>query len=368
MNNREHHPLEGRVLGCYALLLIAIRNGVRDMTYTFKRALAFLSAISLATCVFTACEEDSDDDDKGQTSQTGKTDTAARPNNSNQQPGDTGYSSSCVPVSDKEMPDWHKTGKSEIVDYLVSICKLSEYFKGTDFLNKPADKQIIGEPCFCFGPACNYAGYERPELQESMSVIKGYTDVANGIIYGCDGVDKSYKGATRACLRSTNVEGIKPAIYFPNGMCILAMSKCNPSNECPEGDMMCNSPEDAIKLNNDTICGFAKFGEYDPDNFTECPNGEVLMDFVMSISIASLKRSATLDVRGCFPGCKQDSDCHGYNIYDPIVNERSQLKCVTAKNEDGSQKAGVCFDMRTVEANAEGYRDLKLVNPGNYAQ
>ncbi|MBO4349858.1 MAG: hypothetical protein J6A01_02805, partial [Proteobacteria bacterium] len=276
------------------------------MIYSFKRAMTVLSALSLATCVFAACDEDNDNDNKKPVNDPA---SVVRPDNSNQQPGDLGYAASCVPVSDKDMPDWHVTGKTNIVDYLVSICKLSEFFKKDEFLNKPADQQLIGDPCFCFGPACSYAGYERPELQETKSTIKGYEDVSDGTIYGCDGVPKNFHGATRACLRSTSLEDIKPAIYFPNGMCILAMSNCIPSEECHKDDFQCEGPEDAKKKNHDTICVFAKFGEYKIDEFTECPNGEVLMDFRMSINIDLLKRSAKLDVRGCFPGCNVDSDC-----------------------------------------------------------
>lgn len=325
------------------------------MIFSFKRSLACIAALAIAFPALVACD---DDDDKK-----GGTEDVKRPDNDKQQEGDLGYAKSCTPLGEFDDVNWKVAeDKAGIVDYLVDICKLSEFFQTDEFLKKPTSEQVIGEPCFCFGPFCEMAGYERPELQTEIDKTH---KVAKGIIYGCDNVPVSYNGATRACLRSSNVEGIKPAIYFPNGTCILAMSKCTPGNVCWPDDSECTSPAQAEQLNEDTICSFAKFGTYDPEAFTECPNGEVLLDFVMSISIEELHRDAILDVRACLPGCKTNADCKGYDIYDPIVNEHSQYQCVTATSEDG-KKAGVCFDMRTTAQNAEGKRDLKLINPGNF--
>ncbi len=73
---------------------------------------------------------------------------------------------------------------------------------------------------------------------------------------------------------------------------------------------------------------------------------------------------ADLKIRACFQGCKQDSDCHGFGVYDPIVKKQSGTKCVTAENASG-EKAGVCFDMATIA----GVEDsMQLVDAGNFAQ
>lgn len=269
---------------------------------------------------------------------------------------DHGYSATCTPIDydaeddnpNNDMPDWtmKNASKRDIVDYLVSVCRLSTYFQTDEFLNRAAADQGIGSQCFCYGQFCEMVGYERPESQVTPS------SEANvyGTLFGCDGVT-DYKGAQKSCFRTSTVENIKPKIYFPNGTCSLAMSKCTPETDNAE----------------DSICSFAKFGDYSKlDTFTACPNmEEVLVDFVMPIEVGGgVNAKARLDVRACFKGCKTDADCHAVGVYDPIEGAQSQTKCVELSNDAG-EKAGICFDMRTVEGVEQ---DMKLVHRGKWAR
>ncbi len=315
-----------------------------------KKFLSVFAALSLVSCVAFGCDSD-DDGDGG---------TTTKKKNCNE--GLQGYSSSCACLDTET--DWSKTGKQSIVDYLVSICKLSTSFQEKSFQETKPEEQNIGSSCFCYGSKCNYAGYERPELQMANN---------DAIIYGCDAVaaddpNHMYNGAIRSCFRSTHIDTIKPAIYFPFGACALTMSKCTPSDECTSFDKEGCTPESAKASNEQTICGFAKFGDYEQkDSFTSCPSGEVLMDFVMNIDLITLGRKAKLDVRGCFQGCHDDSDCHGVGVFDPITQEQSQYRCVetdpAVEGEFVGKKAKVCFDKRTI---ADADSGLTLVHPGNF--
>lgn len=265
------------------------------------------------------------------------------------------------------LTNWSYTDQKEITDYLVSRGTIDSYFQDEKFTGQTKEEQNIGNACFCYGPQCDYAGYERPELQTEM-VTRNGAKVQAGKLFGCDGVPEEYNGAIRGCFRTSDVKNIKPAIYFPYGTCALVMSKCTPSEKCYDGfdtDVTC-TPEVAKLRNEKTICGFAKFGDYDQvDSFTSCPSEDVLLDFVMNIHLAALGRAAKLDVRGCFPGCKEDTDCHGYGVNDPATNLPSQLKCMeTAPNADGTV-AKVCFDQRSIQDTDT--KVLTLVNPGKWA-
>ena len=363
------------------------------MSFQFKHALLFGSALSLVACMTTGCYDESEYGDstsyniianapsasssdnsaptnaptKYPATQDGQGSINAPSGSGNAKPG---FLSTCRPTN-KET-NWTKSDKREIAEYLASLCKIGESFLDESFLEQPVEEQNIGNSCFCYGKQCNYAGYERPELQPGFVKDANGKDTANvaGMLFGCDNVPEEYHGAVRSCYRSSNVANIKPAIYFPQGVCALSMSKCTPSDECTAFDKEGCTPESAIEANNKTICGFAKFGTYQPEKFTECPviGGvqSVLVDFLMNISIATLGRSAKLDVRVCFQGCKTDSDCHGYGVYDPLVQEQSQTRCVKTEPREGDGVvAGVCFDMRTIE-NADP-PVLTLVHPGDWA-
>lgn len=315
------------------------------MSFNFKRFLSLVSGIALASCMTLGCDEDTPDTGN---ENTGNENTG----NENTTPsGDHNIKNTCN-HDDDFIPDWtQKNGKKEdIVNYLVDICRLSTYFQTPEFLDKPAEEQVIGSECFCYGRYCEMVGYERPEAQvtpDKDAFGEPNPDVY-GTIYGCDAV-VDYMGAQKSCFRSSNVEGIEPKIYFPNGTCALAMSKCTPKTANAEG----------------SICSFAKFGDYSKlDTFTACPDmKEVLIDFLMKIEVKGVSAQADLDVRACFKGCKTDADCSGVDIYDPIAKAQSQTKCMEVKNADGL-KAGVCFDPRTVE----GVEDsVKLVHPGVWA-
>ena len=300
-----------------------------------RKPFALFGALALICGLSFACDENSDDTEENEV-----------------QKGE-GFAESCTPLGPKETTDFSYTTKAGAAQYLVDICKLPEYFTSSEFQNAKTEDQGIGATCFCYGKNCSYMGYERPEQTT---------------LYGCDGIPEVYNGAQRSCFRSSNVSNIKPSIYFPQGACSLAMSKCRPDNEAAR----------------QTICGFATFGDpaygkeaantaYDQKiaEFVDCPNGEVLLDFVMNISINGLSCEdkptcdASLDIRACFKGCNTDADCHGAGDtnFDTVVQEYSQTKCVEAQNKDKTQKAKVCFDMRTV-AGTDG---ITLVNPGNYA-
>ena len=295
---------------------------------SFKRSFSVISAIALASsfcCI--ACEDDNDetkDSGKFETRKVSETETIQ-----------------CAPVITK---DYSKTDEKSIIDYLVSVCTLSNYFQKDDYKNS---EQKIGSPCFCYGPDCELAGYERPE---------------QGTIIGCKNVQPVAK-AVPICLRSSNLDIVKPAIYFPNGMCAVAISKCTTIND-----------------KSNYICGFAKFGSlYTPDasgrlvgdenadaeiaNFkaADCPDGSVMAEFEMNISVgidADNPKTAKLEVVGCFPGCNTDSDCRS-GEYDYILQDKGKLHCMTANPNADGEKAKVCFDERTVEFSSIGIRTVK---------
>ena len=329
------------------------------MKFSFTRALSFASALFLASGLAVGCGDDDDDDNGGGS---GK-------------PGANVYKTQCGDT--KHQTNFNYSDEKEIVDYLVSICELDKFYQDPKFLNSAESDQKLGAACFCYGPTCNYAGYERPELNSTLYTIKGETKkVQSAKIFGCNGIPADYQGAIRSCFRSSAVDGIEPAIYFPNGSCALTMSECLPTETCDPRDSDCLKAEDqkeyARKLNEDTICSFARFGTYTGDfqtaaqKFKEagCPDKQVMLDFVMNINLIKLKSSARLNVRGCFQGCETDADCHGYNVHDPIINEQSQLKCVTTKPDDETgNSAKVCFDKRSVEFTDA--KDIIFVDTGD---
>lgn len=362
-----------------------------DMSLEMKRYLLLGSAIAMAACMTTGCYDEAEYGDSSTYNITANAQSASQntsapvntqPNHSSTQDNEgsvnapvggnakPGFLSTCR--STNKETNWTKSDKREITNYLAGLCKIGESFLDDSFIEQPVEEQTIGNSCFCYGKQCNYAGYERPEFQPGYVKDSNGKDTANvaGMIIGCDNVPESYNGAVRSCFRSSNVANIKPAIYFPQGTCALSMSKCTPSDECTSFDKEGCTPESAMEANNKTICGFAQFGEYQPEKFTECPviDGvqSVLTDFLMNISIATLGRKAKLDIRVCLPGCKTDSDCHGYDVFDPLVQEQSQTRCVrtAARKEDGVT-AGVCFDMRSIEEADPPV--LTLVHPGDWA-
>ena len=294
-----------------------------------KRIFAVVSAMALASSLCIACDDDDKKDDGGET-------VIKKVNDS----GETVTCKETIEI------DYDKTSKSDIVDYLISVCRLSPYFKtDTAFINSD---QTIGSPCFCYGPDCELAGYERPE---------------QGKIFGCDNV-QAVEGAVPICLRSSSVDNVKPAIYFPNGMCALALSKCTTVSDA-----------------SGYICGFAKFGNfYTPDangrlqgdekadeetaKFTEagCPEGSAMVKFEMNIEVeivAGNPKTAKLDVTGCFKSCNTDSDCRT-GEYDYILQDKGQIKCTEARPNEAGEKARVCFDERTVEHSSIGITTVSL--------
>lgn len=233
------------------------------------------------------------------------------------------------------------TAINEIVNYYVNACRLSEYFLFPEFRDS---KQSIGDPCFCYGDDCRYGGYERPEIEK---------------IIGCDNVTPNAPGTVKGCFRSTDARknNINPVIYFPQGICTVMMSDCEPLTAGAE----------------DGICDFAEFGDYtQKDSFTECPAGSALSTFVMPIEVAlstTNPEQANLHIRICLPTCEKDTDCHGYDTYDTIVNEKSQTRCLdvsnACKNTDiPSQPAKVCFDQRMIDQSTTG---LCVINNGSGA-
>lgn len=361
------------------------------MSFQINRGFWFCSALSLAGMLMTGCYDASEYGDSSsyniRANAPAASETSGMASSAVKKPSVTqdddsgganapsgnakpGFVSTCR-TSNKET-NWTKSDKREITNYLASLCKIGNYFVDDSFIEQPVEEQNIGNSCFCYGKQCNYAGYERPELQSGFVKDANGKDTADvaGMLFGCDNVPEEYHGAVRSCYRSSNVANIKPAIYFPNGTCALSMSKCTPSDECTSFDKEGCTPESAIEANNKTICGFARFGTYEPEKFTECPviGGvqSVLVDFLMNISIQTLGRKAKLDVRVCFQGCKKDSDCHGYNVFDPLVQGESQTRCVkTMPRASDGVVAGVCFDKRTIiDADPP---ELTLVHPGDWA-
>lgn len=294
----------------------------------FKRPLSVIAAIALAAPLCIACDDDNDNKSTTtfETKKVSDTETIQ-----------------CSPLSAGEEKDLSIQDEKSIIDYLVRICSLSTFFQKSDvYLNSP---QTIGSPCFCYGEDCEEAGYERPE---------------QGKIYGCNNVQPIGK-AVPICLRSSRLELVKPELYFPNGMCAVAISKCTPLDDSKY------------------ICGFAKFGsvytkdrdgrlvgdenaDAEIENFiaADCPDGTVMAEFEMNISVKIYEeRKAKLHVVGCFPGCHSDSDCRT-GEYDYILQEAGGLHCMTAgENPTTGEKANVCFDERTVVDSSIGIRTIK---------
>ena len=238
--------------------------------------------------------------------------------------------------------DYSFTALNEIVNYFVNACRVSEYFLFPEFRDS---KQEIGDPCFCYGEDCRYAGYERPEIEK---------------IIGCDNVKTSIPGVVKGCFRSTDARKnhINPVIYFPQGMCTLMMAHC----------------EELTSGARDGICNFAEFGDYShKDEFTVCPAGSALSDFIMPIEVAlsvENPEKAKLHARLCLPKCNTDADCHGAGTYDALLGETSQTHCidVSDKCKDDSatvQPAKVCFDQRMIDQSEIG---VCVVNNGESAE
>ena len=274
--------------------------------------------------------------------------------------------------------DYSKTG-SEIADYLIKHCRLSTYFTSDIFKNSP---QKLGSPCYCYGKDCSMAHYERPEQPQ---------------IFGCDNVKPIPEaGMVPICLRSTELALIEPSLYFPNGMCALAVSTCKSvyDPKCEErGDSTCkNAKLDSFKDKEGKeqgpydpyICSFAVFG--DPKQLTsgdtfedaaskikeiQCPDDNVLVQFHMDIKIKikegdSNPTESLLDLVGCFQGCKTDADCRT-DEYDFILQKPGEIKCMKADPNDEGVSAGICFDKRSVEFSDISPSGIKTINPGKYA-
>lgn len=342
-------------------------------------------SIALSMGFATACDDDIDDNG----------DVGGNGGNGSQTTADQGYLSTCKAPGPRDVvyPEGaEKRSKSDAATYLAGLCRIPEYYTKDEFLKAPkvefenatAEQQGIGAPCFCFGKNCEYMKYERPEVGGVQAQNDEYykKEKMQQAMFGCDSVQETYKGAVRTCFRSSEVERILPSIYFPFGTCALAMSKCDvdiAKNEVKgaDGSVDAAKTEAKKKTSHDTICGFATFGDpskgegaantaYDDniEEFTSCPSGDVLIDFVMPIEVMVFDAHADLKIRACFQGCKEDSDCHGFGVYDPVVKKQSGTKCQTVTNKAG-EKAGVCFDMATVA----GVEDtMQLISAGNYAK
>lgn len=331
-------------------------------------------SIVLSMGFATACDDDSDVGGNG--------------GNGSQTTADQGYLSTCKAPGPRDVvyPEGaEKRSKEEAAIYLAGLCKIPEYYTKDEFLNATDEQQGIGAPCFCFGKNCEYMKYERPEVGGVQAQNDEYykKEKMQQAMFGCDGVPETHNGAVRTCFRSSEVEKILPSIYFPFGTCALAMSKCDvdiAKNEVKgaDGSVDAAKTEAKKKTSHDTICGFATFGDpskgegaantaYDDNikEFTSCPSGAVLIDFVMPIEVTVFDAHADLNIRACFQGCKEDSDCHGFGVYDPVVKKQSGTKCQTVTDKDGVKKAGVCFDMASVV----GVEDtMKLIDAGNFAK
>ncbi|MCL2325229.1 MAG: hypothetical protein FWC40_01810 [Proteobacteria bacterium] len=235
--------------------------------------------------------------------------------------GKPGYAEGCRHVDFKDKK-WNLTDKTEIINYLVNGCAIGEYYRDDAFMKN--SRQEIGDACFCYGQNCSMSGYERPEQPR---------------VIGCDNVPEALNGAFRSCFRSSDQRenNIYPAIYFPNGLCTLVMTKCTGA---------------------EYICGMAEFGDYSKvDSFTSCPGGNVLASFNMNIAVAisaTNPHTATLDVRICLPACEADSDCRAHGEFDATIGAQSQIKCIQAENADKSKSAGVCIDQRIVTDSSIG--------------
>ncbi len=304
----------------------------------FKRPLSVIAAIALAAPLCIACDDDNDNKSTTTNFETRKV-------------SDT-ETIQCSPLAPGQDKDLSIQDEKSVIDYLVNICSLSTFFKNSDtYLNSP---QKVGSPCFCYGEDCDEAGYERPE---------------QGKIIGCDNVQPIGK-AVPICLRSSRLELVKPELYFPNGMCAVAISKCTPLDDSRY------------------ICGFAKFGSvYTKDadgrlsadeavvdeeinKFIEadCPDGTVMAEFEMHISVKiGEERKAKLHVVGCFPGCHSDADCRT-GEYDYILQEPGGLHCITADpNPTTQEKAKLCFDERTVAESKISEHGIQTIKAYGFA-
>jgi len=337
--------------------------------------MALCAGLSLG---FTACGGDDDDNTTGGNSTGGSTSggsTTGGGSSSNKDAkdytvtaGQLNKPSATTPETAKNSPscapenratDTSLTNYNEIINYLVGTCTISEYFQFETFKD---NKGGLGDPCFCYGEDCVMAGYQRPEAQT---------------IYGCQGLDPiTQPGAVKGCFRSTSAKGIKPEIYFPNGMCTVMMSRCRQTDSDCTINKNCKVIEPGYVNENadrtkevakydtsDYICGFAKFGDWDKkDQFTSCPDGGVLSDFDMPIAVymgSTLSSSATLDASLCLQPCESDSDCHGSKEYDAIIGEQGNMKCLSTKDlcRDSSRTvvdAKVCFDTRVSDQSSIG--------------
>ena len=321
--------------------------------FSLKRVVSLTALLSLASCCLVACDDDSNDGDKDDTKTLNVSETETL---------------SCTPLAGTT--DFSKSGDAAM-EYLIEHCELSTYFKTEAYTG--AD-QKLGSPCFCYGKDCKEAGYQRPE---------------QGTIYGCDNVKPIPEyGMVPICLRSSRFATIEPALYFPNGLCALAVSACETLNDpsCEkQGNRTCSGvhtpeedPENGVEP---YICSFGVFGS--PDKITndvnfsseeskakiaqfECPDNQVLAQFMMDIKVKinpSDPSESMLDVIGCFKGCHTDDDCR-MGEYDFILQEPGQIKCTKTRPNKDNVSAGVCFDIRTVEHSSIG---ITAINPGDYA-
>lgn len=375
MNKRAIKPLKLRFGARYAFCAGAPFSLIicEDFIMSDKKLFVLGLGIALSLGLAVGCDDD---------------DSKDADNGSGETTAEEGYLATCKKPDAKTpiyVEDDPVRSKIEAATYLAQYCSIPEYYTKDEFQNATVADQGIGASCFCFGKDCEYMKYERPEVGGIASQNEAYRAKykLQQAMFGCDGVPETHNGAVRTCFRSSEVANIKPAIYFPYGTCALAMSQCNveiEKNNVKAADGTIDQTKTAAqqKTSRDTICGFATFG--DPsiggegaDNaayaeklseFTSCPSGDVLIDFVMPIEVTLMNSYADLNVRACFQGCKQDSDCHGFGVYDPIVKKQSGTKCVTVENASGA-KAGVCFDPATVT----GVEDsMRLVDAGNFAQ
>lgn len=319
---------------------------------SLKRVLSLIVSVSLASCCMVACDdEDSNNKDEVKTLKISDTETLT-----------------CTPLTDQT--DYSKSDASA-ADYLIEHCKLSSYFKSEAFTGSD---QKLGSPCFCYGKDCEKAGYQRPE---------------QGKIFGCDNVKAQPDfGMVPICLRSSRFDTIDPALYFPNGLCALAVSACETLNDpscAKKGERNCSdvpTPEqDPVNGVTPYICSFGIFGN--PDKLTsdvnfsndsakdkieqiECPDNHVLAQFMMDIKVKINENDPSesmLDVVGCFKGCHTDADCRT-GEYDFILQEPGAVKCTKTRPNKDNVSAGVCFDIRSVEHSNIG---ITAIKPGDYA-
>ncbi len=353
------------------------RNEDKQMSNKFLKSMTIMALCAGLSLGFTACGGDDDDETTGgSTGGTtgGSTGGGNKPTNTKPAkdytitPGQLNPTSATTPETAKNSPscapeaketDTSLTNFNEIVNYLVGTCTISEYFQLPTFKD---NKGGLGDPCFCYGEDCVMAGYQRPEAET---------------IYGCQGLDPvTQPGAVKGCFRSTSAKGIKPEIYFPNGMCTIMMSNCQQTDSDCSINKNCKViKEDYVNPNADRtkevaqydkssyICGFATFGDWSKKSeFTSCPHNGVLSDFDMPIAVymgPTLSSAAKLDATLCLQPCETDNDCHGSKEYDAIIGEAGQMKCVSTKDlcRDTTRTVvdtKVCFDTRVSDQSSIG--------------